>query len=346
MRARIAHTISRRIATAIAIAIVLAALGLSLGQAIGIFRVVPVLSGSMDGFVSAGDAAVLRPVPVSELTAGDVIAFHPPIPNPPLTLHRITDLDRAGTITTIRTKGDANALGDPWRAQLQDGTAWRANGVILQGAGTPVLALQRPTARLVLLAVTISILLVAVLRRIWEEDPADQVRRAAPRPAAAGAATTSLSVLAIAALSVVLTARVLGGAPVAASFTGGDSASQNISTSWEDPPTELRAELICDLGLPTSVRISWTASASPAVVGYTVERGPAEGPFVGIGDTRDTTFVDDAVDAVLAGADHYRVRGLTVDGTTPATEPVSLLGVCTPSTSLLGDTADVATRLS
>lgn len=329
-------TVLRRLGTLVGVAIVVAALGLSLGQFIGLFRLVPVLSGSMSGFVDAGDAAVLRPAPVADLRVGDVIAFHPPVPDPPLTLHRIIDLERDGGLTTVRTRGDANALADPWRAQLTDGTAWRANGVVLPGAGTPVITLQRPAVRVALLGLTITILLFAVLRRIWEDPDSGDVPTPTPPPRptapAAPAGTepaTRRSVLTAAAtIAVSLAAHALIGSGAVASFTGGDAASQVVAASWEAPPTGPAAELVCDLGVPTAVSVTWTASTSPSVTSYAIERGPAAGPFTEIGRTSDTNYLDDAVSAVLAGEDHYRIRGLTADSTTPATDAVGLLTVC------------------
>lgn len=383
----------------IATGVVVTAMTLSLAQVFGLFRVVPVLSGSMSGYVEAGDAAILRPVATSELGVGDVIAYYPPVPDAPLTLHRIVQAEVTDNAMVVRTQGDANSVVDPWIAQLQGSRAWRANGVLLAGLAGPVLRLQAPLVRVVLLGVTMAVLLYAALRRIWtiddldpEESAADptptaatrravilarrrlvfvtllrgtavglllallfgalwwgafatvtvalagyavvlrrmkEIERSAPGSAAwkeltlpvAGAIATVVSVAAVS-----LTAQ-----PAMAGFTADARAEQHVSTATVEPPTGPEAALACDLGVPTGVRITWTASASSSVTGYQVERGAtADGAFAPVGttDAATTEFVDQAIDAVRAGETWYRVRGLSDTWESAPTEPVSLLALC------------------
>lgn len=69
----------------------------------------PVLSGSMRPGIQPGDLAIVRPVPVSSLHKGEVIAYLPPNQTTPV-MHRIVSIDSQGIVT----KGDANPVADPW----------------------------------------------------------------------------------------------------------------------------------------------------------------------------------------------------------------------------------------
>lgn len=385
----------------VASVVVIAAMTLSLAQVFGLFRVVPVLSGSMSGYVEAGDAAILRPVATAELGVGDVIAYYPPVPGAPLTLHRIVEASVGGGTTVVRTQGDANPVVDPWVAQLQGGRAWRANGVVLSGLAGPVLRLQAPLVRVALLGITLIVLLHAVLRRIWapaaserasDAEGVEPVVSARARRAALLARRRAIFVMLLRATGVglllallfgtlwwgvfaTLTVALLGyvsvllrvkrlersasrragwrqlalpttvavaavvcvGAvsltarPAVASFTTNAQAEQQVSTATMTPPTNPQAALVCDLGVPSGVRISWDASTSPLVLGYEVERGAsADGAFAPVGrtDAATTTFTDQAIDAVLAGETWYRVRAVSESWTSSPTEAVSLLALC------------------
>lgn len=319
-----ATTILRRIGIVALTATVVFALALSLVQVLGIARLVPVLSGSMRGFVDAGDAALLRPVATTDLAVDDVIAYYPPLPNAPLTLHRIVELQHEGDTVTIRTKGDANVLADPWTAQLEGATTWRADGRVLPGLGRVVLRLQRPVVRVLLLAVTSGLLLWAALHRIWHDPPDPRHQRARATPVA------SLLLGAVATAAIIHGLGNVTGA--AATWTAGAAATQQVTASWASPPSELSAALVCDAGVPTAVRLTWVASPSPAVTGYVVERGDDDGAFVEIGRVTTTGFTDEALDAAGAGQTTYRVRGLTGSSTTPPTSPVGFLAVCQQDT--------------
>lgn len=81
-------------------------------------RLEPVLSGSMRPAIQPGDLAILRPVSVTHLHVGEVIAYHPPGQTAPV-MHRIISINDRGLVT----KGDANRTPDPWgRVTTQDTT--------------------------------------------------------------------------------------------------------------------------------------------------------------------------------------------------------------------------------
>ena len=74
-----------------------------------------VLTGSMEPTLSPGTLIVVKPVPATELRAGDVITFQVESDNPAVNTHRITQVvyDVQGT-PRFQTQGDANNVADDW----------------------------------------------------------------------------------------------------------------------------------------------------------------------------------------------------------------------------------------
>lgn len=74
-----------------------------------------VLTGSMEPALAPGALVVVKPVPTSELRAGDVITFQPYSGNPSVVTHRIIGIyyDMSGQ-QRIYTQGDANNVADDW----------------------------------------------------------------------------------------------------------------------------------------------------------------------------------------------------------------------------------------
>lgn len=72
-----------------------------------------VLTGSMEPTLSPGTLIVVKPVPATELRAGDVITFQVESDNPAVNTHRITQVvyDAQGT-PRFQTQGDANNVAD------------------------------------------------------------------------------------------------------------------------------------------------------------------------------------------------------------------------------------------
>lgn len=106
----------RRVEAAIAVVTALAmaaALTAVLGFHIGL---TPVLTASMSPHVPAGSLVLTKPVPVADVHTGQVIVFTPPGESERY-VHRIVAV-HAGLRPVVRTKGDANALIDPWHARL------------------------------------------------------------------------------------------------------------------------------------------------------------------------------------------------------------------------------------
>jgi len=97
---------------AIIIAVVLA-----VPQAIGAEASYVVLSDSMTPTFGSGDLVVVRSVPPSAVSQGDVIAFEHPRPEAGQSnriSHRVVAVNGSDGTYTYRTKGDANENVDPW----------------------------------------------------------------------------------------------------------------------------------------------------------------------------------------------------------------------------------------
>lgn len=84
-----------------------------------------ITGGSMTGAIDKGSIAFEKEVPVDELAVGDVITYQPPADagTSDLVTHRIVSarLDENGN-RVFRTKGDANAVVDPWEFGLTTDT--------------------------------------------------------------------------------------------------------------------------------------------------------------------------------------------------------------------------------
>jgi len=76
------------------------------------WRVDSVLSNSMSPALKAGGAVVSRPVDAAQIVPGDIITFRSPR-NGDLTTHRVVGVEEAFGYS-FKTKGDANAMADPY----------------------------------------------------------------------------------------------------------------------------------------------------------------------------------------------------------------------------------------
>jgi signal peptidase I len=137
-----------------------------LGAAAGRWRLVPVLSGSMDPALHAGDLAVVVPESVADVRTGQVIVYEIPIGDRHVEIHRVVAATHGPEGTDVVTRGDANAVADPWIARLDGATAWRLSFRIPR-AGSAVLILGRPEFRVAALLLAVGIGLWIGLRRIW-----------------------------------------------------------------------------------------------------------------------------------------------------------------------------------
>lgn len=134
------------------------------------FKPVVVYSGSMRPTLGVGSLAVDRVVPASRVSVGDVITFNDPYVRGRLVTHRVRQIVPTRHGLAYRTRGDANAMRDPWAIRLNDKVGRVAFDVPL--AGYVLWYAHTREIRALLLAVAAVFVLTAVLRRIWRSEPA------------------------------------------------------------------------------------------------------------------------------------------------------------------------------
>jgi signal peptidase len=125
-------------------------------------RALIVLSGSMVPAIQPGSIVIARPVPVSDLRIGDVIAYSPSANAPVPIVHRIISTRVEDGATYFTTRGDANYSADPAEVSLP-GSAWRVwysvplVGYIVIRAASPLGALVFVGVPVVLLGISLGL---------------------------------------------------------------------------------------------------------------------------------------------------------------------------------------------
>jgi signal peptidase len=177
--------IARRLGSA------LCALLLVAGILFGLFLIVPslmgweryvIVSGSMTGTYDRGSIVFDEVVPVTSLKKGDVITYRPPPAAGPhgLVTHRIHSVGRdpKTKAPVFRTKGDANAVPDPWTFTLPD----KSQARVVTGApymGFVLAALAQRKLRMVLVGVPAALIALIVLGGLWRDTGREARERSA-----------------------------------------------------------------------------------------------------------------------------------------------------------------------
>jgi signal peptidase len=140
----------------------------------GVYRTLTALSNSMQPAFSAGDVLVVRPEPLSEVRAGQVLALQ--LPNGGrVETHRVVRVVRAGAHPVVE---DATKEPDPWgRIMLTGTTAWRMTHVVPK-VGYVVHAFRTPLFHLLGLYVCPALLALLALLDVW--DVPARLRRLRP----------------------------------------------------------------------------------------------------------------------------------------------------------------------
>ncbi|WP_314214286.1 signal peptidase I [Pseudarthrobacter equi] len=155
---------------------------LAVGPRVFGYQTSTMLTGSMSPLINPGDVVVSVPTPVTDLKVGDIVTYHIPVEDQRIETHRITDVTRAGSSTTIQTKGDANNGADPWTATMAEDHAFTTVAVIPH-LGDAIRALRSPVVGKVLLYGAPGILVLLLLTSIWskpKESPASAHGTALP----------------------------------------------------------------------------------------------------------------------------------------------------------------------
>lgn len=152
-----------------------------LGPRTGAFRTLTVLTGSMEPAIPAGSVVVVRPLPTTEIRVGDVLTFTAPVDGDPVVTHRVIEVVEAGRRPVIRTQGDANQSPDPWRARMEEDTAWRVTRV-LPVAGHVLAWLRQPAMGRLTVMVTPALLTTVLLVDIWSPKRGEPDSPLTPTP--------------------------------------------------------------------------------------------------------------------------------------------------------------------
>ena len=169
----------------------LMALIVAAGIVFGLFLIVPsvmgweryvIVSGSMTGSYDRGSLVFDEVVPVKTLKVRDVITYRPPRGCGPegLVTHRISSIGRDPKTRTpvFRTKGDANAVPDPWTFTLPD----RNQARVVTGApymGFVLAALSERKLRMVLVGIPALLIALIVLGGLWRDTGREAQERSA-----------------------------------------------------------------------------------------------------------------------------------------------------------------------
>ena len=141
------------------------------------------LTGSMGNTIPVGSLVVDRSVPAQSLNVGDIVSFQKPVGVRGIDTHRIAAIRRSNGHATYRTKGDANSSIDPWTIEFARGATANRVVVSIPHVGHVLLVLQRPLARMAMLATALLLLFSTFLKALASEprrcardarDPADQ----------------------------------------------------------------------------------------------------------------------------------------------------------------------------
>lgn len=148
-----------------AIALVAVLLVVSVLPITGNYKVLTVLSGSMEPAIKMGSVVVVKPA--SDYKIGDVITFGPYSQTKPPTSHRIYDIKVVGGQPVYITKGDANNAPDQREISKRD-----ILGKILFNVpyvGYAVDTAKKPFGFMLIIVVPAVIVVYDETRKIWSE---------------------------------------------------------------------------------------------------------------------------------------------------------------------------------
>ncbi|TML42654.1 MAG: signal peptidase I [Actinobacteria bacterium] len=153
------------------------------GELLGTWHVEPILTGSMRPGIQPGDVVLISPEPVAAVRMGQIVAIHPPGTAAETVVHRVVEVDRQSGSTAIRTKGDANNVGDAWTARLHGKSAFRVRAVIPR-VGYLAVAAHSRFGQLAVVGVLVGAGLWMGAAALWPRRP--EADDAVPTPTAIG----------------------------------------------------------------------------------------------------------------------------------------------------------------
>jgi signal peptidase len=167
------RTITRAAATLLS-GVVAALVFTYAGLLIGGYKPIAVYSGSMVPTVQVGGLAVDRVVPARDVRLGDVITFQDPYVRGRLVTHRVIRIFHTSHGVAYRTKGDANAVRDPWTISLPNRVGRMSFAVPYAGYVLWYARTREVRTALIIFAALFA--LSAMLRRIWRTEETAEAR--------------------------------------------------------------------------------------------------------------------------------------------------------------------------
>ena len=154
--------------TAVAVGFMLLA---TVGPRLLPFQSFYVQSGSMRPGIPVGALVVATRTPASELHVGDIIVFERPGTPGEMVTHRIFAIEDSPSGPQFVTKGDANAMPDPWRVGV-NGDGWKYKYSV-PWVGYAVGYLRVGLASIGARGALVIIGMVVALYAIWRNPKAD-----------------------------------------------------------------------------------------------------------------------------------------------------------------------------
>lgn len=131
----------------------------------GNFKIMAVLSGSMEPTIHTGSVVVVKPA--SDYKIGDVITFGPNTKTQTPTTHRINDIKVQGDQAVYITKGDANDSSDPREIAKKDVIGKMMFSLPVMGYVVDFV--RKPIGFAILIIVPAVVIIYDELRKIYAE---------------------------------------------------------------------------------------------------------------------------------------------------------------------------------
>jgi signal peptidase I len=162
-------SLAGKLATALcAAALVFALAAVVLPGLFGLQRYV-ITGGSMTGTIPKGAVIYSKITPVEQLRVGDIITFNPPGYSTAVT-HRIIAVETSPDGgPAFRTKGDFNAVADPWNPVKLNEPRQARYAFQVPMLGYVLAALSARTARIALIGLPALLIALSLLWSLWRE---------------------------------------------------------------------------------------------------------------------------------------------------------------------------------
>lgn len=131
----------------------------------GNFKVLTVLSGSMEPTIKTGAIVVVKPA--DDYKIGDIITFEPSTKTQPPITHRINDIKVVGGIPVYITKGDANESPDIREIQKSEILGKVLFDIPLVGYAVDFA--KKPIGFILIIVVPAIAIITDEIRKIWQE---------------------------------------------------------------------------------------------------------------------------------------------------------------------------------